>query len=496
MTTVNPNVDLQALRRAAELPPPRRGVLRYVVAGLLLVGFAAVLVWSLGDSLRTQIEVTVVRPTPGGTTAVAAGRPAFQAAGWVEPDPFPITVTPLAPGIVAEVLVQESDRVEADQPVAKLVASDAELALAAARQELAMADAKLAEAQAADEIARDEFAQALAVTEADAVAKAELAARCAELEQRRAAVRGGEANLEVAQEELTLQQYLREQGSSGPRQVELAQARLAAAEAELADLHAAVATAEGALGAARARAARAAKDLELRFADRLRLAVAREQNAAALAARERAAVAVAEAELRLNRMTVRAPAAGLVLQRLAMPGSAVGAPEPVCTLWNPAHVRVRVDVPQADVAKAFAGQHARILAETRPNQPYHGEVIRIVQMADIQKVTLQVHVRVTDADEWLRPDMLCQVQFLAGDAATTPAAGGGLRIPARVVRDSAVWVVDPDGRAARRELTLGARGGDEVQVASGLNLTDKVIDRIVTPGASLAAGSAVRIVEQ
>ena len=66
-----------------------------------------------------------------------------------------------------------------------------------------------------------------------------------------------------------------------------------------------------------------------------------------------------------------------------------------------------------------------------------------------------------------------------------------LFVPARLVDGVRVWVLDADApRARRRTLELGARLGDEVEVRSGLNLSDKLID---PGGAPLEEGARVRV---
>ena len=50
-------------------------------------------------------------------------------------------------------------------------------------------------------------------------------------------------------------------------------------------------------------------------------------------------------------------------------------------------------------------------------------------------------------------------------------------IPSRVLDGETVWVVDgASGLAAKRTLTLGNVQGELVEVVSGLNLSDKVVD--------------------
>ena len=153
------DIDLDALaRKPVEIQPPRRGWRRWVVPVLILGGFAGVLFSTLPDLLKETQEVTVMRPRPLEGEAArlsAAGRVVAQAAGWVEPDPFPIEVTALADGVVEEMLVQESDVVERGQVVARLIDEDARLANIAAMSELARAQAEVSEAEAELGIARE-----------------------------------------------------------------------------------------------------------------------------------------------------------------------------------------------------------------------------------------------------------------------------------------------------------------------------------------------------
>ena len=271
-------------------------------------------------------------------------------------------------------------------------------------------------------------------------------------------------------------------------------------EREPTALEAEVLRAEREVDKARARDERTRRDLELRFEDRLRLDSAGPAVALARAQLEAAEAALAEAKLALERMVVRAPAAGVVLERLTMPGMVLDASGPshvVCSLYDPASLRVRVDVPQAEVEQLFVGQRAEILTQAKGRTTYAGEVLRIVQRADIQKVTLEVQVRVEDADAWVRPDMLAQVRFLSSGEAVPPgsaaAAGERVRIPAGLVEGGAVWLLDPArGVAQRREVEASEPVDGWVVVMEGLDLSSKVLD----PGAALLEeGTAVRVVE-
>jgi multidrug efflux pump subunit AcrA (membrane-fusion protein) len=529
VTQVRRDADLGALARAEEVvEPPKRGWLRVVLPLAIVAAFLWVLRGSLVELLRPRVEVTLVRPTPiegvsdaGTGTDRAAGEPAalaVQAAGWIEPDPFPTFVSALSGGVVAEVLVQESDAVEAGATVARLVPEDAFLARDIARAAVVRAEASVQLAEVRAGIARERFDAALEVTEAAARARARGIGRAADAEQRAATLREGEALVALAESELVVQQELAAAGASGARQVEIAAADLEAARARLAGLRAELALASAMAEEAVAERARAERELELRFTDRLErdstgaeLALARAELAAARAD-------LAEATLRVERTTVVAPAGGVVLERLAADGDALEPGAPVCTLYDPTRLRVRVDVPQGDVEKLFVGQAAEVLSESRGGRPYRGEVLRIVQRADIQKVTLEAQVRVFDADGLLRPDMLTQVRFLSaradgapvsregstGDAPRALGAAQRIAIPANVLDGDTLWVYDPVANVAyERTIERGApleRNGAEglVEVRAGLLLTDKVVDggrAALSARGDAGEGVPVRVVE-
>ena len=501
-----PEVDLGSLVRDREetrTRPPRRR-LRIVLPLAVLAVFAALFAGNLRDWLVDARAVAVVRPQPvrEGGPAAAAGSVAAQAAGWVEPDPFPVHVPALAEGVVREMLVQESDAVAAGEPVAHLVDDDARLALAAAEGRLAGAQGDLAAARAEQEAARTALAEAIDLTAAREGAAATLEARRAEAELRAQAVAKGRALLALAQEELVVQEELERAGAAGPRQVEIAVARCDEARGELAGLEAEAALAKSQVRVAEVDLARARRNDDLRIEERRRVAVAEAAVARAEGQVAELAAARDEARLRLDRMVVRAPMDGIVLQRLAVAGSTLfGLTHHVATLYDPRSVRVRVDVPQQDLARLFVGQPARIQSDARPGAPYAGELLRIVQRADIQKVTLQAHVRVADADELLRPEMLVQVQFLAaapegreGSPPRASGAGAAVAVPEGLLDDGHAWVLDAErGTATRRRLELGARVDGLVIVTDGLDLSDKLLQPL--DGSALGEGERVKITE-
>src|SRR5690349_17805597 len=100
---------------------------RYVVPGVLLIGFIALFAWATRDRLVGAKEVTIVPVVTKRSSASAEGTPLFKAAGWVEPRPTATYVTALSDGFVKELLVIEGQIVTAGDVLARLVDDDARL---------------------------------------------------------------------------------------------------------------------------------------------------------------------------------------------------------------------------------------------------------------------------------------------------------------------------------------------------------------------------------
>ncbi len=183
MSALMPDVDLAAFARPANvLPPPRRTPWRVLLPLALIAGFLAVFASASRDAWRGAAEVEVVRPVVRRSVdgpSAAGDAVILQAAGWAEPDPYPIHVSALTTGIVKDIAVRESDVVRRGDAVVRLDDAATKLALARseAEHDRAIADHERAGIEARS--AAEAFRLALAVTETARSAEAESAGRAA-----------------------------------------------------------------------------------------------------------------------------------------------------------------------------------------------------------------------------------------------------------------------------------------------------------------------------
>jgi RND family efflux transporter MFP subunit len=223
-----------------------------------------------------------------------------------------------------------------------------------------------------------------------------------------------------------------------------------------------------------------------------------------------------DAALALERTLVRAPSAGLVMARLAAPGSFVGmdaGTAGVVQLFDPASLQVRTDVPLADAGRLAPGQRAEVQVDALPGRTVAGRIVRLVQQADIAKNTVQAKVLLEDPPEGLFPDMLARVRIRTGAAAagSSPAAGavGGAARSEVVLPESAcagASARDDGLRVARIPVISDVRDGigtvelRTVMLAPTDDGTGWTVaieglrpGDLVAPSASAYAGRAVRV---
>jgi len=213
---------------------------------------------------------------------------------------------------------------------------------------------------------------------------------------------------------------------------------------------------------------------------------------------EQAKGAVAYAETSLTNTVIRAPVTGTILERAVEKGEFVttsfvgdrGAKGYVVSLADLNDLEVELDISQNDFARLHSAQHGVITTDAFPDRKYDGFIKEISPEANRQKATVQIKVKVSKPDDYLRPEMNASVAFLsdakpdASEASTRPV----IFVPAAAVREGAVFVYF-DGKALRRTVKPGMTSGQGVQIESGLNGGE---DLILDPPAGLKDGDQVR----
>lgn len=493
------NLKDLAVRRDAgggsSLAPRRHIVSRYILPGALVLGFLALTIWSARDAWLPRKVVTVVPVHVSLSQVQAAGTPLFKAAGWIEPRPTPIRVAALASGVVDQLLVVEDQFVKQGEPIARLVARDAELALQQAIATEGMRKGELEEAQATLTAARTnlEFPTHLEFPLAEA--EVDLATLETELTNLPNLLKRAEARLRLADADWKAKSENKQ--SLQAILLVRAQSEFDSAQSEVEELTKRRPALEQQRAALVRKRAAAAKRLELK-ADETRAVAGAIAHLSSFEAQWREAqTRVEEAQLRLERMTIRAPVSGRILNLIANPGSQLMTgpsqmesrdSNTVVTMYQPEQMQVRVDVRFEDLPRVGRDQPVQVKSPAFP-EAISGRVLFLTSFANVQKNTLAVKVSLDAPPSVLKPEMLVDVTFLAaeqpssasGDKNREPSEEYRLFLPRSVVDiapdGNSVWVADLAHRVARRQsVQLGAmQTATLLEVSGGLTAASRII---------------------
>lgn len=214
----------------------------------------------------------------------------------------------------------------------------------------------------------------------------------------------------------------------------------------------------------RAREAQSVAEAEAALADAAILEGRRQLDAA-----ERA---VAYQRALLEDATVEAPFDGLVVRRDRDAGDVVAAGASVLQIASTDEMWITAWVDETELARLAEGQPARVAFRSEPEVAYDGVVARVGREADRETREIVVDVRVEQLPaRWAigqRAEVFIEVERKQAAATLPPQL--------LLVRDGATGVlVNENGRARWREVAVGLRGRESVEILRGLAPGEAVV---------------------
>jgi HlyD family secretion protein len=190
----------------------------------------------------------------------------------------------------------------------------------------------------------------------------------------------------------------------------------------------------------------------------------------------------------LSYSEIHSPIAGVIADRPLYAGEMASAGAPLLTVVSIARVIARANVPVSQAAFLKVGDTGKI-SQTEAGIELDGKVTVVSPAVSANSTTVEVWVEAGNPGEKLKPGATVHVSLLAltiPDAVVVPVAAllpndeGGVQ----------AMVVGPDLVAHEREIEVGVRGPEKVQIVKGLNPGEKVI---TGGGVGLEDGAKVRI---
>lgn len=188
---------------------------------------------------------------------------------------------------------------------------------------------------------------------------------------------------------------------------------------------------------------------------------------------ERAHAAEQSARKQLADCRLYAPFSGVISKKFAEKGQNVAAGTQVVKLVAVGRMKVKIAVPENEMAQITIGQKADVTIEALGGASMQGTVTEKGVAADPLSRSYEVKISLPKADRKLLPGMVADVALRGG---TSPAA---CILPAHIVQidetnNEFVWLA-VKGKAVKRIITVGGFTAYGVTVTSGLADGDMVI---------------------
>ena len=171
-------------------------------------------------------------------------------------------------------------------------------------------------------------------------------------------------------------------------------------------------------------------------------------------------------------LTINSPSSGYVMERVALPNMYVEPTTKLYAIADLSRVWVNAQVSQVDIGKLKRGDMSAITVDAYPGRIFNGRIDAILPQVDIATRTVKVRIGVNNPGVILKPGMFVDVGLKS-------ALGRQLVVPASAVFQTGlrqvVFIDQGNGRIEPRDVTLGARVGDDFVVLKGLLAHQQIV---------------------
>jgi multidrug efflux pump subunit AcrA (membrane-fusion protein) len=178
-------------------------------------------------------------------------------------------------------------------------------------------------------------------------------------------------------------------------------------------------------------------------------------------------------EAQLSYARILSPIGGVIADRPLYAGEMATPGTPLLTVMDISRVVARVSVPQSQAATVKVG-HPATITQVDSGQEVPGKVIVVSPATDPASTTVQVWVEAENPGEKLKPGasvhaVIVTEMFKAATVVPITAILPGEE------KGTAVLTVSADSTAHKKQVELGVREGDKVQILSGVKPGEEVV---------------------
>ncbi len=172
-------------------------------------------------------------------------------------------------------------------------------------------------------------------------------------------------------------------------------------------------------------------------------------------------------------LTLESPWSGIVMEKNVLSGSWVRPGQPLYMIADLSEVWIETEFYEADLALISEGQPVEVSVIAYPGESFSGRLEYVYPTLEQKTRTLKARIAVKNLGNRLKPGLYATVRLEAN------VADSALAVPASAVIQTGereiVFVVQPDGMLEPRQVKLGARTPDWVQVLAGVQPGERVV---------------------
>ena len=167
------------------------------------------------------------------------------------------------------------------------------------------------------------------------------------------------------------------------------------------------------------------------------------------------------------------PVSGIVSEKKALQGMRFMPGEMLYQVTDLSSVWVIADVSEQDIGLVKSGAKARVTTTAYPNEAYDGRIAYIYPTLKPETRSIPVRVEMVNPGGKLKPAMFTQVELSVGGKSPV------LTVPDSAVIDTGtrriVFVQVKEGRFEPREVGIGGRGENHVEILKGVKNGEQVV---------------------
>ena len=179
-----------------------------------------------------------------------------------------------------------------------------------------------------------------------------------------------------------------------------------------------------------------------------------------------------ETDKPITELAIDSPASGYIMERNVLPNMYVEPSTKLYSIADLSHVWINAQVFQNDVASVKRGSGAAVTVDTYPGRTFRARVEQILPQVDMTTRTVNVRLAVSNPNIALKPGMFVNVELQS-------SLGRQLAVPASAVFQTRlrniVFINHGNGSLEPKDVTLGARVGDDFPVLKGLHLHQQIV---------------------